>query len=207
MNADQVIDLVQVLIWPAVVVGLVLFFRRQVNELLLRLKAASFGALQAVFETGVKNAEKDVHAVEAKRPEAQYEQEAKHEPGTAPADERGTERALDEVFDQLRELVELAPESAVDTAWKVLFSTLTVIEAPMEGKSVTEPSLIKRMGQAGLGDEEVRALRSLRRARIEALEAPQVVTPQMALKYIEAAHSMAHTLTEFSSRAGLTSFQ
>lgn len=187
MNASDVVDLIRAVIWPAVITGLAIFFRKQVRDLLKRITTIKAGAWEAHLKEKLDAATSDVRAVET----------------THGTDEtRGKPRAEDPMrvhFKALRSLAEAAPEAAMDLAWKTVANVLASLVATSDdgGVTGTEPTVIKQVGQAGLDAQQVRALRSLRRTRNEALQTPEAVSREAAEQYVDATESMTLLLLEF----------
>jgi hypothetical protein len=170
---QSAIQLISVLAWPATVLVLAIVFRGSVRDLVKRLSAITVGGVRGELREGLDKVEGEIRSL----------------PG--PKRDGADLSALD----RLLRIAEISPRAAVLEAWRdVEVGTKHVTEAyglaDPKRSAIAGSKAIHDLVSRGLLPRNVQSVyQQLRRLRSRAAHAPDsVVTPEEAVRYIEAAN-------------------
>lgn len=169
---NQIVEIIKAIAWPVSVIWLGYLFRSELRQLLGRMSRFKYGDIEASFEKGLAEAEKNAEKVP--RPVARKE--------------KGETLSLQE---QLFRIAEVSPRAAIVEAW-TLIETAARKAGLTSGVAIqrTTPKMIMdHLSSSGkLSEESLYLIERLRRLRNQAAHMPDFAISQSeAERFLELA--------------------
>lgn len=180
--------LVEALAWPGVVVGVLLYLRKDLPRLVASLRKLKFKEVEVEFgEAAKKVAVETTAAVPMPKPDAQLHGESERD-----------------VENRLKAIAELSPRAAILEAWLRVESAAVAVIRKHGATSLTSTPGPLRLREGleraeVLTPPQVAAYEGLRRLRNEAVHTPDAeFTSSAVASYIQAALAMAAYLEDMA---------
>lgn len=169
---ETLIDLINVVIWPAVVLFLIMWSRKPLRELLPYLEKFKYKEMELIFRNQLD------HVMEEVGEDALAEDTGSAEP------------------EQLSELIELSPNALILESWRKLENaamnkiTHLIKENKKRERAISRP--IDYLEYTGaLIPSDVRAIREIRNLRNQVAHAGAPISKEVAIDYAKVANVMA----------------
>jgi hypothetical protein len=177
MRATDVINLVSVLVWPAIVVLLVFLFRDPIKNLLERLKSFEAPGFKGAFNESAEQALGEAEAI-----------------AFPAAHDQATQALINQTASQ--------PWWAVHQAWRSVRWAAERASPGSKEPGTTTMDAVQRLHDQGLADDNVVQLTlTLRGLYYEMKAEPEALTSTAAADFVEAASTLARVLRAASTRA------
>jgi hypothetical protein len=176
MTATDVINLVSVLVWPAIVVLLVFLFRDPIKNLLERMKSFEAPGFKGAFNEQAEQALGEAEAI-----------------AFPAAHDQATQALINQTASQ--------PWWAVHQAWRSVRWAAERALAGSKGSGTTTIDAVQRLHDQGRVDDSVVQLTLTLRGLYYDMKAdPQTLTSTAAADFVEAAATLARVLRAASTR-------
>jgi hypothetical protein len=177
MRMTDVINLVSVLVWPAIVVLLVFLFRDPIKNLLERMKSFEAPGFKGAFNESAERALGEAEAI-----------------AFPAAHDQATQALISQTASQ--------PWWAVHQAWRSVRWAAERASPSSQGPGATTMDAVQRLHDKGLVDDSVVQLTlTLRGLYYEMKAEPEVLTSTAAADFVEAASTLARVLRAVSPGA------
>lgn len=189
---DNIIKLIEVIVWPAVVIIMAIMFRHELRKAAQRLSSLKYKDFSADFNANLSKIEGDLVKLTSSKSD---EQQKLIE----------NEQTLSS-YERLLRIADISPRAAIMEAWRdieVTTKQVTDVYGISAGGNIAGVKAIRQLVERGLlPPTVVSAYEGMRRLRARAAHAADfAIDPEKAERYIETAHQFFMTLSFLLNQA------